>query len=94
MPLKFKFFEIFRGGKIPNPQNLYHQLEDLQKQIDNGSDPVPPVREDIKLTKTGLKKAFGDPKDFQSIGIVRNTEGSYLIVSDGKQYKHIALENI
>jgi len=94
MPLKFKFKQIFRGGKIPDPQNLYSQLEELQTQIDNGSDPVPPVKEEVKLTKTGLKKAFGDPKDFKTIGIVRNTEGSYLIVSNGKNYTYTALENI
>lgn len=93
MGLKYKFIELF-SGKFPKPQQLYDQLSDLQTQIDNGSDPVPPVKEDVKLTKTGLKKAFGNPKDFKSIGIVRNTEGSYLIVSDGKEYKHIALENI
>lgn len=93
MGLKYKFVELF-SGKFPKPQQLYDQLADLQTQIDNGSDPVPPVKENVKLTKTGLKKAFGDPKDFITIGIVRNAEGSYLIVSDGKAYKHITLENI
>lgn len=91
--MKYKITELFKG-RLPNIQNLYDQLVDLQNQIDKGSEPVPPVREDVKLTKTGLKKAFGTPKDFKSIGIVRNTEGSYLIVSDGKNYKHISLENI
>lgn len=93
MGLKYKFTELFRG-KFPSPKILYDQLEDLQTQIDNGSEPVPPVKENIKLTKTGLKRAFGNPKDFKSIGIVKNAEGSYLIVSDGKEYKHTALENI
>lgn len=93
MGLKYKFTELFRG-KFPSAKVLYDQLEDLQTQIDNGSEPVPPVKEKVKLTKTGLKKAFGDPKDFKTIGIVRNTEGSYLIVSDGKDYKYTALENI
>ena len=93
MGLKYKFVELF-AGKFPKPQQLYDQLKDLQTQIDNGSDPVPPVKENVKLTKTGLKKAFGDPKDFITIGIVRNTEGSYLIVSDGKNYKYTALDNI
>ena len=93
MTLKYKFTELFRG-KLPVPKKLFEVLEDLQTQIDNGSEPVPPVKKDVKLTKTGLKKAFGDPKDFKTIGIVSNTEGSYLIVSNGKNYKHITLENI
>ena len=92
--MKYKFVEIFKGGKLPHPKTLYDQLIDLQSQIDSGSEPAPPVKEKVKLTKTGLKKAFGDPTEFKTIGIVRNTEGSYLIVSDGKEYKHIALENI
>lgn len=93
MSLKYKFTELF-SGKFPKPKQLYDQLTDLQNQLDKGSEPVPPVKEDVKLTKTGLKKAFGDPKKFKTIGIVKNTEGAYLIVSDGKDYKHIALENI
>ena len=93
MGLKYKFTELF-SGKFPKPKQLYEQLLDLQNQLDKGSEPVPPVKEDVKLTKTGLKKAFGDPKKFKTIGIVKNTEGAYLIVSDGKDYKHIALENI
>ena len=93
MGLKYKFVELFRG-KFPIPQTLYKQLEDLQDQIDKGSDPVPPLKENVSLTKTGLKKAFGDPSKFKTIGVVKNTEGAYLIVSDGKAYKHIALEDI
>ena len=93
MGLKYKFTELF-AGKFPKPKQLYDQLDDLQTQIENGSEPVPPVKEDVKLTKTGLKNAFGDPKKFKTIGIVRNAEGSYLIVSDGKKYNHIALDNI
>ena len=91
--MKYKIHELFRG-KFPNAQNLYDQLLDLQSQINNGADPKPLIKTDVKLTKTGLKKAFGDPKDFDSMGIIRNDEGSYLIVSDGKSYKHIALEGI
>jgi len=82
------------SGKFPKPQQLYSQLQDLQNQIDEGSDPVPPVKKDVKLTKTGLKKAFGKPSEFKTIGIVNNAEGSYLIVSNGKDFKHITLENI
>lgn len=93
MPLKYKFTELF-NGRFPKPKQLYDQLSDLQNQIDKGSDPVPPLKEDVSLTKTGLKKAFGDPKKFKTIGVVKNTEGCYLIVSDGKDFKHITLENI
>lgn len=93
MPLKYKFTELF-AGKFPKPQQLYDQLSDLQSQLDKGSEPVPPVKKDVPLTKTGLKKAFGNPKDFKTVGIANNAEGSYLIVSDGKNYKHITLENI
>ena len=93
MGLKYKFTELF-SGRFPKPQQLYDQLVDLQSQLDEGSEPVPPVKKDVKLTKTGLKKAFGDPSKFKSIGIVHNAEGSYLIVTDGKGYKHIALEDI
>lgn len=82
------------AGKFPKPKQLYEQLQDLQNQIDKGSEPVPIVKEGVKLTKTGLKKAFGDPKKFKTVGIIRNSEGSYVIISDGTQYKHIALENI
>jgi hypothetical protein len=93
MGLKYKFTELF-AGKFPKPQQLFDQLKDLQEQIDKGSEPVPPVKEDVKLTKTGLKKAFGDPTEFKTIGVVRNKEGSYLIVSNGKEYKQITLENL
>ena len=73
-------------------QNLYNQLQDLDRQIEDGADAVPVVKRDVKLTKTALKKAFG--KKFNNIGIVHNEEGSYLIISDGKGFKHIALEDI
>ncbi len=93
MGLKYKFTELF-SGKFPKPKQLYEQLSDLQSQIDEGSEPVPPIKKDVKLNKTGLKKAFGDPSKFKSIGIVHNSEGSYLIVAKGKEFKHIALEDI
>ena len=60
MSLKFKITELFRG-KFPNPQNLYAQLQDLDRQIEEGADAVPIVKKDVNLTKTALKKAFGDP---------------------------------
>lgn len=91
MGLKYGIKELFHG-KFPQPQNLYNQLEDLDRQIEDGADAVPVVRRDVKLTKTALKKAFG--KKFNNIGIVHNEEGSYLIIADGDKFKHIALEDI
>ena len=93
MSLKYKITDLFRG-KFPNPQNLYKQLEDLQGQIENGAEPKPVIMEDVKLTKTGLKKAFGEPSRFDTFSIIRNSEGSYIVVSDGKKYKYIALEDV
>lgn len=91
MGLKYGIRELF-NGKFPQPQNLYNQLQDLDRQIEDGADAVPVVRRDVKLTKTALKKAFG--KKFNNIGIVHNEEGSYLIIADGDKFKHIALEDI
>ena len=91
MGLKYGIRELFHG-KFPQPQNLYNQLVDLDRQIEDGADAVPVVRRDVKLTKTALKKAFG--KKFNNIGIVHNEEGSYLIIADGDKFKHIALEDI
>ena len=91
MGLKYGIKELFHG-KFPQPQNLYNQLQDLDRQIEDGADAVPVVRRDVKLTKTALKKAFGNK--FNNIGIVHNEEGSYLIIADGDKFKHIALEDI
>lgn len=92
MPLKYKFSELFRG-KFPSAKILYNQLEDLQRQITEGADAVPVVKENVKLTKTALTKAFG--KNFKNVGVVHNEEGSYLIISDAKgNFKHIALEDL
>ena len=91
MGLKYGIRELF-NGKFPQPQNLYNQLVDLDRQIEDGADAVPVVRRDVKLTKTALKKAFG--KKFNNIGIIHNEEGSYLIIADGDKFKHIALEDI
>ena len=91
MGLKYGIKELFHG-KFPQPQNLYNQLEDLDRQIEDGADAVPVVKKNVKLTKTALKKAFG--KKFNNIGIVHNEEGSYLIIADGDKFKHIALEDI
>ena len=93
MALKYKITELFKG-KFPNPANLYDELLDLDRKISDGADAVPIVKEDVKLTKSGLKKAFGDPKKFINIAIVHNEEGSYLVVSDNRKFKIIALEDI
>ena len=89
--MKYKINELFQG-KFPNPQNLYNQLKDLERQIVDGADAVPVVKYDVKLTKTALKKAFG--KDFKNIGVVHNEEGSYLIIADKDNFKHISFEDI
>ena len=91
--MKYKISELFRG-KFPNAQNLYDQLLDLENKIQDGADAVPTVKEDVKLTKTALKKAFGEPSKFKNLGVVHNTEGSYLVVSDNKKFKIVALEDI
>ena len=91
--MKFKITELF-VGKFCNPQNLYNQLEDLESQIKDGADARPVVRENVKLTKKDLKKAFDDPKKMDYIGIVHNEEGSYLVISDNKNFKIITFENI
>ena len=91
MPLKHPFNKLFRG-KLVSPRHLYETLQDLDRQIQDGADAVPVVKENVKLTKSALKKAFG--KNFVNVGIVHNEEGSYLIVADGDNFKHIALEDI
>ena len=93
MSLKYKFTELFRG-KFPNPQILYKQLEDLQRQLEDGADAKPVVRSDVSLTKTSLKKAFGNPEKFENVGVVHNEEGSYLVIADDKGFKFIAFEDI
>lgn len=89
--MKYSFTQLFKG-RFPSPKILYNQLEDLDRQIKDGADAVPIVKKDVKLTKTALTKAFG--KKFNNIGIVHNEEGSYLIIADGDNFKHIALEDI
>lgn len=93
MTLKYKFTEIFRS-RFPAPQILYQQLEDLDRQIQDGADAVPVVKENVKLTKTDLKKAFGKPDKFRNVGVVHNEEGSYLVIADDKGFKFIAFEDI
>ena len=92
MPLKHPFNKLFRGQRV-STKPLYETLEDLDRQIQDGADAVPVVKEDVKLTKTALKKAFG--KNFNNVGVVHNEEGSYLIIADKDgNFKHIALEDI
>lgn len=93
MPLKFNITDLF-VGKFCNPQNIYEQFKDLDRQIQDGADAKPIVKNNVKLTKKDLKKAFDDPKKMDYIGIIHNEEGSYLVVSDNKDFKIISLENI
>jgi len=93
MSLKYKITELFRG-KFPNPQNLYDQLEDLERQISDGADAKPIVHKDVKLNKSSLKKKFGDPKKFDNLAIIHNAEGSYLVVAGDDGFKIVTLENI
>ena len=91
MPLKYPFSKLFRG-KLVSPQPLYETLEDLDNKIENGADAKPVIKTDVKLTKSALKKAFG--KKFNSIGVVHNEDGSYLVIADGDNFKFIAFEDI
>lgn len=91
--MKYKITELF-SGRFPQPHNLYDQLKDLERQIVDGADAVPIVKKDVKLTKSALKKAFGDPKKFDNLAIVHNTEGSYLVIGSDSGFKIVPLENI
>lgn len=91
MALKYKFTDMVRNRVIASDL-LYDQLKDLDRQINDGADAVPVVKENVKLTKSALKKAFG--KKFNNIGIVHNEEGSYLIIAKGEDFKFIPLEDI
>lgn len=91
MALKYKFTEMVRNRVIASDL-LYDQLKDLDRQINDGADAVPVVKENVKLTKSALKKAFG--KKFNNVGIVHNEEGSYLIIAKGEDFKFIPLEDI
>lgn len=94
MTLKYKFTELF-NGKFPKAQLLYDQLKDLQEQIDTSADAKFILKKDVKLNKTQLKKAFGDPKDFDNVGVVLNSEGAYLIVSDNdKKFYFATLDEV
>lgn len=93
MALKYKITELFRNRLIV-PNKLYDQLQEIDRQITEGADAVPIVKQDVKLNKSSLKKEFGDPKKFVNIGIVHNSEGSYLIVADDKGFKCTPLDNI
>ena len=94
IPLKYKFSDIFKG-KFPIPKKLYECLEDLGSQIDAKSKATPIHKRDVKLNKTQLKKAFGEPKEFNNIGIIHNSEGSYLIVADEQgHWLHCNLDEV
>lgn len=91
MTLIYSLRDLFKG-KLPIPSKLYDVLEDLDKRITEGVEPKITVKKDVKLTKKDLVKAFG--KDFDSIGVVNNKEGSYLVIANGDSFKHIGLEDI
>ena len=91
MTLKYKFTDLVRN-RVINSDLLYKQLQDLDRQINEGADAVPVVKENVKLTKSALKKAFG--KNFRNVGVVHNEEGSYLIIAKGEDFKFIPLEDI
>ena len=93
MPLKYSIQELF-SGRFPNPKHLYDQLKDLDRKIQDGADATPIVKSDVKLTKSALKKAFGNPQKFDNIGVVHNTEGSYLVIAHDKEFKIISFDNI
>ena len=89
MALKFRFVELFKG-RFPIPKFLYEQLEDLQRQIDEQHI----VKENVKLNKTQLSKAFGKPEEFNGMGIVRNDDGVYIIVSNGKNFEKFEFKEV
>ena len=93
MPLLYSFKESGLG-RFPFGKALYEILEDFQKQLDKRNNAKAIVKKDVKLNKTQLKKAFGDPKDFDSVGIVFNSEGNYIVVSDGVKYNFATLEEV
>ena len=94
MSLKYSISELFKG-KFPNPHNIYEQLKDLQEQINQKTYSRPVVKRDVKLNKTNLKKAFGDPKSFDYLGVVHNAEGSYLIIADEQgHWLHYSLDEV
>lgn len=93
MPLLYSFKESGLG-RFPFGKALYEILEDFQNQLDKRNNAKAIVKKDVKLNKTQLKKAFGDPKDFDSVGIVFNSEGNYIVVSDGVKYNFATLEEV
>lgn len=93
MPLLYNFKES-QLGRFPFGHKLYEILEDFQNQLDKRNNAKAIVKKDVKLNKTQLKKAFGDPKDFDSVGIVFNSEGNYIVVSDGVKYNFATLEEV
>ena len=93
MSLKYKFSDLFRG-KFPIPKKLYDCLESLADEIDDKPFAKPIVVQDVTVGKRALKKAFGKPEEFENIGVVCNSEGAYIIVSDGKKFYYYALNEV
>ena len=98
--LKFAFKQLFYRGKIVS-KFLYEQLEDLQAQIDElssgegeSSAATVTVKENVELTAPALGSNFGAAANFTGVGVVKNTEGVYLVVSDGTAFKYITMEDL
>ena len=94
MPLRYTFKESGLG-RFPFGKSLYEILEDFQKQLNEKTYTKPIVKRDVKLNQTNLKKAFGDPKSFDYLGVVHNKEGSYLIIADEQgHWLHYSLDEV
>ena len=91
--LKYKFSDLFKG-RFPIPKKLYECLESLQEDIENKSPAKPVFAKDVTIGKRALKKEFGNPKEFDNVGVVLNPEGAYLIVSDGANFQYCVLEEV
>lgn len=96
--LKYKYKDLFRGGKLVR-RFLYKEFEDLQDQINNievgdvDSFEVT-VKSNVDLTAQALGNNFGAASSFKGIGVVKNSEGTYLVVSDGSAYKTVTLDDL
>lgn len=98
--LKYGKTILFNRGKIVN-KFLIAELEDLQKQINEISGGGSPegysaieVKENVNLTAQSLGGAFGAASNFDGVGVVKNEDGVYLVVSDGSAYKYSLMEDL
>lgn len=98
--LKFAFKQLFHRGKIVG-KFLYEQLEDLQAQIDElssgegeASTATVVLKNNVELTAQALGSNFGAAASFTGVGVVKNAEGVYLVVSDGTAFKYITMDDL